>query len=120
MAMIENVASNAAGGQQYSRPGNQSLKLGKKYHMMITIDIKGKGNVYLNYKKIGSFSNAQLANQAVYPRVEAAVRLNGDSVKATFDNIKLTRGKKEFLPMVRFTVPTKVSEQNVSKIRTKW
>ncbi len=92
MAMIENVASNAAGGQQYSRPGNQSLKLGKKYHMMITIDIKGKGNVYLNYKKIGSFSNAQLANQAVYPRVEAAVRLNGDSVKATFDNIKLTRG----------------------------
>ena len=92
MAMIENVASNAAGGQQYTRPGNKELKAGKKYHMMITIDIKGKGNVYLDYKKIGSFSNPQLANQAVYPRVEAAVRLNGDSVKATFDNIKLTRG----------------------------
>lgn len=92
MAMIENIASNAAGGQQYSRPGNKELKLGKKYHMMITIDQKGKGNVYLDYKKIGSFSNSQLANQAVYPRVEAAVRLNGDSVKATFDNIKLTRG----------------------------
>lgn len=92
MAMIENVASNAAGGQQYTRPGNRELKTGRKYHMMITIDIKGKGNVYLDYKKIGSFSNPRLANQAVYPRVEAAVRLNGDSVKATFDNIKLTRG----------------------------
>ena len=92
MAMIENVASNAAGGQQYSRPGNKSLKVGKKYHLMLTINSKGKGNVYLDYKKIGSFSNSQLANQAVYPRVEGAVRLNGDSVKATFDNIKLTRG----------------------------
>lgn len=92
MAMIENVASNAAGGQQYSRPGNKALKTGKKYHMMITINTNGTGNVYLDYKKIGSFSNPQLANQAVYPRVEAAVRLNGDSVKATFDNIRLKRG----------------------------
>ena len=83
MAMIENVASIAAGGQQYDRPGNKSLKVGKKYHLMITINSKGNGNVYLDYKKIGSFSNPQLANQAVYPRVEAAVRLNGDSVKAT-------------------------------------
>lgn len=94
MAMIENVASNAAGGQQYDRPGNKSLKVGKKYHLMITINSEGNGNVYLDYKKIGSFSNPQLANQAVYPRVEAAVRLNGDSVKATFDNIRLTRGGK--------------------------
>ncbi len=94
MALIENVASNAAGGQTYSRPGNKVLKIGKKYHMMITINKKGKGNVYLDYKKIGSFSNAGLANQAVYIRVEGAVRLNGDSVKATFDNIKLRQGGK--------------------------
>ena len=94
MAMIENVASNAAGGQQYSRPGNRELKIGKKYHLMMTIDSNGKGNVYLDYKQIGSFSNSQLANQAVYPRVEAAVRLNGDSVNATFDNIRLKRGGK--------------------------
>lgn len=94
MAMIENVSSNAAGGQTYSRPGNKQLKLGKKYHMMITIDKKGKGNVYLDYKKIGSFSNPQLANQAVYARVEGAVRLNGDKVKATFDNIRLKQGGK--------------------------
>ena len=94
MAMIENVASNAAGGQSYSRPGNRELQPGKTYHMMMTVDKKGNGNVYLNYKKIGSFSNAGLANQAVYIRVEGAVRLNGDQVKATFDNIKLRQGGK--------------------------
>ncbi len=94
MAMIENVASNAAGGQSYSRPGNRELQLGKTYHMMMTVDKKGNGNVYLDYKKIGSFSNAGLANQAVYIRVEGAVRLNGDQVKATFDNIKLRQGGK--------------------------
>lgn len=94
MAMIENVASNAAGGQSYSRPGNRELQPGKTYHMMMTVDKKGNGNVYLNYKKIGSFSNAGLANQAVYIRVEGAVRLNGDQVKATFDNIKLCQGGK--------------------------
>ena len=94
MAMIENVASNAAGGQIYSRPGNRELQPGKTYHMMMTVDKKGNGNVYLDYKKIGSFSNAGLANQAVYIRVEGAVRLNGDQVKATFDNIKLRQGGK--------------------------
>lgn len=94
MAMIENVGHNGAGGQSYSRPGNKSLNLGQTYHMMITIDKKGKGDVYLDYQKIGSFSNAALANQAVYIRVEGAVRLNGDSVKATFDNIKLRQGGK--------------------------
>ena len=94
MAMIENVASNAAGGQSYSRPGNRELQPGKTYHMMMTVDKKGNGNVYLDYKKIGSFSNAGLANQAVYIRLEGAVRLNGDQVKATFDNIKLRQGGK--------------------------
>ena len=94
MAMIENVTSNAAGGQSYSRPGNRELQPGKTYHMMMTVDKKGNGNVYLDYKKIGSFSNAGLANQAVYIRVEGAVRLNGDQVKATFDNIKLRQGGK--------------------------
>ena len=40
MAMIENVASNAAGGQSYSRPGNRELQPGKTYHMMMTVDKK--------------------------------------------------------------------------------
>lgn len=91
VTLIENVKSNAPGQQQYTRPSGKSLKLGKKYHMMLTIDSKGKGNVYLDYKKIGSFTNKNLANTAVYPRVEASVRLSGDKVNAVFDNIKLTR-----------------------------
>ena len=91
VTLIENVKSNAPGQQQYTRPSGKSLKVGKKYHMMLTIDSKGKGNVYLDYKKIGSFTNKNLANTAVYPRVEASVRLSGDKVNAVFDNIKLTR-----------------------------
>ncbi len=97
MALIENVASNAAGGQKYSRPGNKSLKLGKTYHMMMTINKKGSGAVYLDYKKIGSFSNPTLAKQAkqgMALRIEASARLNGDTVKAVFKNIKLKSGKK--------------------------
>lgn len=92
VTLIENVKSNAPGQQQYTRPSGKSLKVGKKYHMMLTIDSKGKGNVYLDYKKIGSFTNKNLANVPVYPRVEASVRLSGDKVNAVFDNIKLTRG----------------------------
>lgn len=91
VTLIENVKSNAPGQQEYTRPSGKSLKVGKKYHMMITIDSKGKGNVYLDYKKIGSFTNKNLANTEVYPRVEASVRLSGDKVNAVFDNIKLTR-----------------------------
>lgn len=97
MALIENVANNAAGGQKYTRPGNKSLKRGKTYHMMITMNKKGTGAVYLDYKKIGSFSNSTLAKQAktgLALRIEASARLNGDKVKAVFKNIKLKSGKK--------------------------
>ena len=89
MAMIENVASNGAGGQQYTRPGNHSVAAGKYSHLMMTIDNKGNGDVYLDYKKIGSFSNAALANQYLYLRVEGSGRLNGDGVNAVFKNIRL-------------------------------
>ncbi len=97
MALIENVASNNPGGQKYTRPGNKSLKVGKTYHMMMTMSKNGKGAVYLDYKKIGSFSNPTLAKQAQQAfalRIEASARLNGDTVKAVFKNIKLKSGKK--------------------------
>lgn len=92
MAIVENVANNGTGGQQYTRPGNKSLKRGKTYHMMMTIDKKGNGAVYLDYKKIGSFSNSGLAKQPIYLRVEGSARLNGDSVKATFQNVRCKNG----------------------------
>ena len=94
MALIENVASNAPGGQSYVRPGNKSLKLGKKYRMMVAIDKSGNGGVYLDNKKIGSFKNPALAKQNVYLRIEGCARKNGDSVNAVFENIKLRKGKK--------------------------
>jgi len=89
MALIENVAHNGPGGQQYTRPSNMQLKRGQTYKLMITVNKNGSGDVYVDYSKIGSFHNAGLANQAVYIRVEGAVRLNGDSVNATFDNIRV-------------------------------
>lgn len=94
MALIENVASNNAGGQSYSRPGNKSLKLKKTYHMMLTMTKNGKGAVYLDYKKIGSFSNRSMAKQDVALRIEGSARLNGDTVKAVFKNVKLKKSKK--------------------------
>lgn len=94
MALIENIASNNAGGQSYSRPGNKALKLGKSYHLMITLNKNGSGNVYLDYKKIGSFKNSKLAKQDITLRLEGCARLNGDKVKAVFKNVKCKKGTK--------------------------
>ena len=88
MALIENVASNAAGQQVYTRPGDVSLELNKTHHLMMTVDRNGHGNVYVDYKYIGSFDQPNLVRETCYLRLEACARLNGDSVNATFSNIK--------------------------------
>lgn len=105
MALVENVANNMPGGQTYTRPGNKSLKLGKTYHMMLTVNKNGKGSVYLDYKKIGDFSNAGLANQFLYLRVEGSARLNGDRLNAVFRNIKCKTGGA-YLPDKVWTTAT--------------
>ena len=92
MALIENVASNNPGGQKYTRPKNKALKRGKTYHLMMTVDKKGKVTVYLDYKKIGSVTNSGLKKGAPYLSIEACARLNGDKVNATFKNIKCKAG----------------------------
>lgn len=89
MLLIENVSSNNAGEQTYSRPQNQEVTLNQTCHLMLTLNKDGTGNVYLNKNWIGSFSNSNLANQPIYLRVEGSARLNGDTVNATFQNIKL-------------------------------
>lgn len=90
MAMLENIGSNNAGGQAYSRPGNKELTLGETYHMMITLNQDGSGSVYLDNQKIGDYYNPALAYQSiVYLRVEGSARKNGDGVNASFNNIKL-------------------------------
>ncbi len=92
MAIIENIGSNSAGGQSYTRPGNKEVTLGKSYHLMLTINDDGSGSVYLNNIVIGTFSNPNLAGQMLYLRVEASGRVNNDHVSATFSNIKLKYG----------------------------
>ena len=89
VTLIENISTNNSGGQSYVRPSGKALKKNKTYHLMITVDKKGKGGVYLDYKKIGSFYQPGLANNPYwnYARLEASGRLNGDKVDATFSNI---------------------------------
>lgn len=89
MALIENIGSNAAGGQSYSRPGNRELQLGQTYKLMLTVNEDGTGSVYLNDELLGTYSNPNLAHQVVYLRVEASGRVNGDPVSADFTNIKV-------------------------------
>lgn len=88
MALIENVASNAPGCQQYVRPGDFEFQRNKFYHLMITADAKGNGEVYVDYRKIGSFRQPNLTKGSIYLWIEASGRLNGDGVDAEFANIK--------------------------------
>lgn len=93
MALIENISSNAAGGQSYVRPGNVELSLNKTYHLLMLTDAKGHGDVYVNYKKIGSFYQPNFATDGIhFIRIEASGRLNGDKVDAKFSNIKCKLG----------------------------
>ena len=96
MAMIENVSSNAAGGQNYDRPGNRELAVGQTYHLMMTLDQEGYGAVYLDNEQIGTFYNPNLARQDLAFRVEASGRKNGDQVNVSFKNIKLKKGMSNY------------------------
>lgn len=73
--MIENVAHNGAGGQNYiwvQKAARDNGKLAK------------------------TVKNSSLANTTVYLRVEGSARLNGDSVNATFSNIELKADGKYY------------------------
>ncbi len=85
--LIENVYSNDSGGQVYSRTGYASLD--KTYHLMLTVQNDGRCDVYVNGINVGSVNNPQLADQTVYLRVEGSGRKDGDSVNATFSNIRV-------------------------------
>lgn len=87
VALIENISSNAAGGQTYIRPGNKDLKRKKTYHLMMIAKGDGNYDVYVDYKKIGSCYQPAVKQPEWY-RIEAAGRLNGDKVNASFKNVK--------------------------------
>ncbi len=88
MALIENISSNASGGQTYIRPNNVELQRDKTYHLMMVSNGNGYVDVYVDYKKIGSCYQESMKNLAWF-RIEAAGRLNGDKVNVEFSNIKL-------------------------------
>lgn len=88
MALIENISSNASGGQNYSRPGNIQLKLNKTYHLMMVSNGNGYVDVYIDYKKVGGCYQESMKNLAWF-RIEAAGRRNGDKVNVEFSNVKL-------------------------------
>ncbi|HFU4025465.1 TPA: hypothetical protein ACGO0F_001166 [Streptococcus suis] len=87
--LIENIASNNAGGQSYHR-GNYYAKLNTTYRLMLTLQNDGTYAGYVNGTEVVRGRNAVLANRSdVYLRVEGAARKSGDSITATFADIKL-------------------------------
>ena len=93
VVMVENVLSNAAGGQEYSWPNGIVVEQGKKYHMMMTLSKKGNITVYFDNKKLATYYNPGLAGKDdVGIRVEGSARKNGDVVNAKFTNIKVKQG----------------------------
>lgn len=119
MAMVENISSNAAGGQSYDRPGNRELALGQTYHLMMTLNQDGSGAVYLDNEQIGTFYNANLAGQDVALRVEASGRKNGDQVSASFKNIKLKKGMSNYTAHAWNTHEFKTNP-TLNLIRNEW
>jgi len=90
--LIENVVTTGSGGQYYSRTGLSSVN--KTYHLMLTVSEGGVCDVYVDYEKVGSVTNSSLATvikngSPIYLRVEGSARVNGDSVNATFSNIRI-------------------------------
>ncbi len=91
--MIENVRSNAAGGQSYYWVGKG--KKGQSYRLMLAFKKKsGKVTVYIDGKKVKSVKNPSLKKKNVFLRVEASARKKKDKVTAVFSNIKLKKPGK--------------------------
>ncbi len=88
--LVENIASNNPGGQNYFWPEKIVVEAGQPAHLMLYVGTDGKCSVYYNYKKIAEFENAGLADtSSLYARVEACARLEGDTVDAVFTNLKV-------------------------------
>lgn len=91
--LIENVYSNDPGMQKYKRVGYGARN--KEFHLMLAVKKNGQCNVYVDGEKVGSVKNKGLAEGikegTLALRVEGSARLNGDSVNATFSNIRLKR-----------------------------
>ena len=91
--MIENVMSNAAGGQSYYWVGKGQPE--RTYRLMLAFKKKsGKVSVYIDGQKVKTVKNPNLKNQKVCLRVEGSARKKNDSVTAVFSNIRIKNSKK--------------------------
>ncbi len=88
--LVENIHSNNSGGQAYWRVREASL--GQTYRLMITLTTAGKCRIYIDGLLIDSVTNTETPRQQVYLRLEGAAKHNGDTVNASFGNIKLKYG----------------------------
>ena len=88
--IVENVKSNNPGDQDYSRTGFAARN--KTYHLMFTIRKNGLCEFYVDGVRVGYAINKNLANQNdIALRIEGSARLNGDSVSASFSNIRIKK-----------------------------
>lgn len=99
--LAENILHNGAGGQDYQWPGSASgidVPLGQPIHLMLGLGYDGTWRAYYNGAVVGTYNNPNLTSQAIRSqsaepllkaRVEVSAKHEGDSVNATFTNIKV-------------------------------
>lgn len=87
MAILENIQSNYNGLQQY--PRFAELERSRTYRLMLTLNKDGYGEAYVNGHLVGTYQNPYVLNSGnIDMWVEGAARLTGDSVNATFSNVR--------------------------------
>ena len=90
--LCENVKSNDPGGQEYTYYGASSKDV--YHHILLTYNQGGYVTFYVDGELIGMVQNENLTKDDLYVSAEGAARLEGDSVSASFRNIRLKKGGK--------------------------
>ena len=81
--LLENVVNaSAEAGNGYTHTG--AAAVGKSYQLLLTLKADGSGTVYVDGRAVGTFANKSLAGKAVYARVQAVGKQNGDKASASF------------------------------------
>ena len=83
--MFENVKSNAPGGQSYKWV--KKAARGQSFNIKLCYNKKGYVWAYVDGTLVGGVKNTKLKNKNVTMRAEGAVRLGGEKLDATFENI---------------------------------
>ncbi len=96
--LVENIASNSSGGQEYTHldyAGSKYASSDTTYHLMMTVKkSSGRVDFYVNGVNVGYVKNSNLANTTLYIQLEGSARKNGDQVNAVFSNVKVKADSK--------------------------